>query len=221
MSDISKSDWAFILQEFENPFEESEVSFKPQSGQYAAYIDARTVANRLNQVVGPGNWSDTYTPVGMTEVKKVDVTPADAPKNAYNKPIKQYKYEEISQGGIMCSLTIFGVTKSDVGTASMSEPLKGAVSDALKRAAVKFGIGRYLYEIGMVSTKEEGALPDWALPGARDTADSLIWKVIHENPALASNPDVWTKIMSTYSPDLDMLSKKNIYKALKAILKGN
>ena len=50
-------------------------------------------------------------------------------------------------GGVECALTVMGVTKTDVGTPSDQDPVKGAYSDALKRAAVKFGIGRHLYDI--------------------------------------------------------------------------
>jgi hypothetical protein len=43
-------------------------------------------------------------------------------------------------------LTICGITKSNAGESDKEEePLKSAVSDALKRAAVMFGISRYLY----------------------------------------------------------------------------
>lgn len=49
--------------------------------------------------------------------------------------------------GIECSLTVKGVTRTDVGVPSNTEGLKGAYSDALKRAAVKHGIGRELYEL--------------------------------------------------------------------------
>ena len=50
-------------------------------------------------------------------------------------------------GGVECALTVLGVTKTDVGTPSDQDPVKGAYSDALKRAAVKFGVGRHLYDI--------------------------------------------------------------------------
>ncbi len=45
---------------------------------------------------------------------------------------------------VKCRLTVLGVTKEDVGE---GESLKAAFSDALKRAAVKFGVGRHLYRI--------------------------------------------------------------------------
>ena len=45
---------------------------------------------------------------------------------------------------VQCNLTVAGVTRSDVGDGGDA---KAAYSDALKRAAVKFGIGRYLYSL--------------------------------------------------------------------------
>ena len=48
---------------------------------------------------------------------------------------------------VKCRLTVLGVTKEDVGE---GESLKAAFSDALKRAAVKFGVGRHLYRMEKV-----------------------------------------------------------------------
>jgi hypothetical protein len=46
----------------------------------------------------------------------------------------------------ICELTILGVTKMDGAGDTSIEGEKGGLSDALKRSAVMFGIGRYLYE---------------------------------------------------------------------------
>lgn len=55
-------------------------------------------------------------------------------------------YRTAPSGGLECALTIFGVTRRDVGsTDNENEPEKSAYSDAFKRAAVKFGVGRFLY----------------------------------------------------------------------------
>lgn len=119
------------------PFPDDMVSWKPQvtttgrekrpimrNGQQVAgcvaHIDARAVMNRLDEAVGAGNWSDSYEIVDRTHV--------------------------------VCTLTVYGVSKTDVGEANtegFADPLKGAFSDALKRAAVKFGIARYLYDMEM------------------------------------------------------------------------
>jgi hypothetical protein len=90
-----------------------------------AYITARAVMDRLDYVLGPDNWQD--------------------------------RYEELPSGSVRCRLMIRfepegeWVEKSDVGGRS-EQPDEGdrdkaANSDALKRAAVKFGIGRYLYTL--------------------------------------------------------------------------
>lgn len=52
--------------------------------------------------------------------------------------------------GVQTMLTVNGVTRSDVGVPSNQDPVKGAYSDSLKRAAVHFGIGRELYELPQV-----------------------------------------------------------------------
>lgn len=105
------------------PFADDEVDFLPRgsaNGKARAlpYIDARSVMRRLDAVVGPGNWS--------------------------------FDFDLLSTTGKMVKgkLTVLGVTKFDAGESSdEGEPLKSAVSDALKRTAVHFGIGRYLYYV--------------------------------------------------------------------------
>jgi hypothetical protein len=75
------------------------------------------------------------------------------------------------------------ITKSDVGGPSEQpdggDRLKAAFSDALKRAAVKFGIGRYLYRLPQQwadydPQKRQFAgpprLPDWAMAKAAKAA---------------------------------------------------
>lgn len=84
-----------------------------------AYLDARNVMERLDEVCGPANWQD--------------------------------RYEETPKGRIICTLSIcidgYWVNKSDGAGDTDVEGDKGALSDALKRAAVKWGIGRYLYAL--------------------------------------------------------------------------
>ena len=56
-------------------------------------------------------------------------------------------YEVLEAGTVKCRLTVLGISKEDTG---IGEDLKAAFSDALKRAAVKFGVGRYLYDLPTV-----------------------------------------------------------------------
>ena len=61
-----------------------------------------------------------------------------------------YRVLDAASGAIECTLTIAGISKSDVGYPNRSggeEPLKAAYSDATKRAAVQWGIGRWLYAL--------------------------------------------------------------------------
>jgi len=83
-----------------------------------AYIDARDVQNRLDEVVGPFNWKDRFEFHGARTICYIAIRFGD---------------EWIEKGD--------GAGDSDV------EAEKGAISDALKRAAVKWGIGRYLYDM--------------------------------------------------------------------------
>lgn len=84
-----------------------------------AYIDARDVMDRLDGVVGPQNWQSRYT--------------------------------ETTSGRVICELSILvngeWITKSDGAGDTQVEREKGAISDAFKRAAVHWGIGRYLYSM--------------------------------------------------------------------------
>ncbi len=110
------------------PFDPREVKFKPAvvSGQRAlalAYVDARVIQDRLDDVLGVAGWQD--------------------------------EYECLPDGSVVCRLRLrLGdewITKMDVGGPSEQpdegDRRKAAFSDALKRAAVKFGIGRYLYRL--------------------------------------------------------------------------
>ena len=53
---------------------------------------------------------------------------------------------------VECTLTVCGACRADVGYSNApdsedeTEPAKAAYSDALKRAAVGFGVGRWLYD---------------------------------------------------------------------------
>jgi len=83
-----------------------------------AYIDARDVMNLLDKVVGACNWQDDYRVV----------------------------HGQLFAGiGIKCGND--WVWKWDTGTESQTEKEKGIVSDSFKRAAVKWGVGRFLYDL--------------------------------------------------------------------------
>lgn len=136
------------------PFPIDDLQFRPgaTSGNRAlalCYVDARSVQDRLDAVLGIDGWRDDY--------------------------------QVLPSGSVVCKLSarIGGewLSKTDVGSPSeqpdCGDQLKAAFSDALKRAAVKFGIGRYLYSLPgqwvdydpkKKQLVSRPSLPAWAVP---------------------------------------------------------
>lgn len=104
-------------------------NYDKTSGTCVAYIDARNAMDLLDKVCGPENWQDKYEVVGDRFVCSVGV-----------KPDSEW------------------VWKSDTGTRADFEAEKSEFSDAFKRACVKWGIGRFLYDMDIrrVKCKPEG-----------------------------------------------------------------
>ena len=117
------------LQDF---FAEEDVEWKPiavskKTGKAlaAAYITNRAIMDRLDEVCGPENWQNEYKPG--------------------------------PGGGVICGLSVrvgdpgspgYGwVTKWDGAENTDVEAVKGGLSSSMRRAAVQWGIGRYLYQI--------------------------------------------------------------------------
>lgn len=135
------------------PFESDEVKWKPQAtrGNRAlaiCYVDARTVMDRLDDVLGLGKWQTSYQTVQDGVICRLRVWVGSE-----------------------------WVTHEDVGSFSEQpddgDKLKSAFSDSLKRAAVHLGVGRYLYRlphqwVDWDPEKKQFVrpprLPDWALP---------------------------------------------------------
>jgi hypothetical protein len=59
------------------------------------------------------------------------------------------EYETVP-GGLLCKLTVDGISRIDIGT-GYANNAKGLRSDSFKRAAVKFGVGVSLYAIPSVA----------------------------------------------------------------------
>lgn len=116
-----------LFDELCRPFAAEEIDWRVGSvnkektkGMALAYMDARAVMDRLDGVCGPDGWQCNYTP-GVN-------------------------------GSIVCNLGVrmpdgTWIWKADGAGATDVEGEKGMLSDALKRAAVRWGVGRYLYEM--------------------------------------------------------------------------
>ena len=130
--------------------------------------------------------------------------------------------------GIRCTLTVNGVSREDVGTASNTEPLKGAFSDALKRAAVHFGIGRELYDLPAIGVecnvgangkvKSPKALPVWN--GTRWTIDQRVGFVRydHEPAPPAPQQDGRAERQETSAPQSSQPEPRTRGEAQQAIV---
>ena len=91
------------------------------------YVTNRAIQNRLDESVGPENWYNEYKPWHGTGKKEAQ----------------------------LCGITIYFegrgfITKWDGAEDSDIEPVKGGLSDSMKRAAVQWGVGRVLYNMDTV-----------------------------------------------------------------------
>jgi len=155
------------LEDLGIPFPEEDIEWrvaeagKSPKGIWAkvlAYVTNRAIMDRLDAVCGSENWKNEFV----------------------TGP----------QGGVLCGLSIRvnneWITKWDGCENSEIEPVKGGLSGAMKRAAVHWKIGRYLYglDIGWANVCKDGkhygrlpkdkggdafyweapVLPPWALP---------------------------------------------------------
>lgn len=140
-----------LQQKLECPFPASAVSWrigrKSKDGKSAillAYIDARDVMERLDRACGFENW--------------------------------QCRYNLADSGVLICELGLRvdgeWLWRANGAGDTHVEAEKGKCSDAFKRAAVVWGIGRYLYGLSTprVNIDQWGhwetnpPLPDWATP---------------------------------------------------------
>ena len=151
-----------IKQQLERPFDAHRIHWRVGATTRdktkcipLAYIDARDVMQRLDAIVGEYNW--------------------------------QCEYPLADSGLLICKLGIYfddrkeWIWKSNGAGDTHVEAEKGKCSDAFKRAAVLWGIGRYLYALPNQWVKMENnripkailislgeTLPVWATPEGYD-----------------------------------------------------
>ncbi|CNF27824.1 DNA damage response protein A [Yersinia nurmii] len=156
------------LNKLDEPFPATDIEWRVQScgvtnngkpwAMVLAYVTNRAIMKRLDEVCSKARWRNEFLP---------------APDS-----------------GVMCGLSIKvddeWITKWDAAENTQVEAVKGGMSGAMKRAAVQWGIGRYLYSLeegfadvslekrngwNRASTKDKKiiywtppVLPAWALP---------------------------------------------------------
>ena len=117
-----------LLNNLRIPFPEKDIEWRIQQtgmarglpwGVVLAYVTNRAIMDRLDEVVGPENWTNDFT--------------------------------QSPNGGVLCTLGVRiedgWVYKTDGADNTEIERVKGGLSNAMKRAGVQWGIGRYLYKL--------------------------------------------------------------------------
>ncbi|MFE7064207.1 Rad52/Rad22 family DNA repair protein [Sutcliffiella sp. NPDC057660] len=162
-----------VTEKLKEPFSAQDIewrvqrSFKNNNSMKAIvvpYVQNRAIMQRLDDIFGPFGWENDFKEI---------------------------------HSGVLCGISIWvngqKITKWDGADLTNIEATKGAISGSMKRAAVQFGIGRYLYNLTEVwvdvysirsNQKDENyindkknnvtgywknpQLPAWALPGGKD-----------------------------------------------------
>ena len=121
------------------------------------YVDARMVQDRLDEVVGAGNWQ--FETRSMNSVNRQGNT-----------------FTIIGRLGI--KINDEWIWKEDGAENSDIEAAKGGISDAFKRAAVQWGIGRYLYNASDYSTWAEVKSNDFNIyQDNKRLLDTVAWRL--------------------------------------------
>jgi hypothetical protein len=105
------------------------------SAPAAAFLDARDVMDRLDAVCGADGWQCRYSHAGEKTVCDIGLRIS---KIYERKTVDGICYKETAGEWLW---------KADGAGDTAYEAEKGALSSAFKRAAVRWGIGRYLYHV--------------------------------------------------------------------------
>ena len=155
---MSQKDARTIQAELAKPFAAEDLEWRLQrtfevqgrmTGIAVPYVTNRAIMNRLDSVVGPQNWYNQYQPWHTAGKKEAQI----------------------------CGISIYFegrgfITKWDGAEDSDVEPIKGGLSDSMKRAAVQWGIGRVLYNMDTVCVDVEQWGKSWVIKkGARAKLD--------------------------------------------------
>ena len=143
---MNQKDPRQIQAELAMPFAPEDLEWRLQKvveakelGIAVPYVTNRAIMGRLDDVIGPENWYNDFKPWHGANGKEAQ----------------------------LCGISIrYGdgfITKWDGAEDSDIEPVKGGLSDSMKRAAVQWGIGRVLYNMGTVLVEVEQRGKSWSI----------------------------------------------------------
>lgn len=145
---MEQKDARTIQRELAQPFAPEDLEWRLQRtiesqmrGIAVSYVTNRAIQARLDDVVGVDGWYNEYKPWHKAGQKEAQI----------------------------CGISIYFpekgfITKWDGAEDSDIEPVKGGLSDSMKRAAVQWGIGRVLYSMDVVWVNIEKQGRSWIIP---------------------------------------------------------
>lgn len=165
------------LKDLSNPFPPEDVEWfigvtnkDKTQGMAIPFITNRAVQDRLDEVCGIEGWRNEYKSLGDRDIIGA------------NGELTAKKSSQLCGISVWSEIRKEWITKWDGAEESDIEAIKGSLSSAMKRAAVQFGIGRYLYKLESpwVAIEQRGRsyvmkadqkiiMPPWAMPGASGT----------------------------------------------------
>lgn len=189
------------LSKLSNPIQPSEIEWrvitKPKEGKItiAPYIDLRCVMRRLDEEFGPMGWSSSISITNDYLIAEIKV---------YSDGVFVSK-----QDGVKIALS---------GENDNIDPIKTAVSDALKRVAVQYGLSRDLYEYPIIQVQTiDKYLPYWAKQKLGELVKAIIKGEFKKDFILISQDAPVTtsvKLTTNSKPELDGLKFANMLAAI-------
>ena len=199
-----------LMQRLSAPFAPEAVHWKAQrldaQGKRALavpYLDAREVAQRLDEVAGPLGWQVTHLMVGHQLVTGIGICNPQAGGWTW-----KWDRGFVGRAGNDDEKEPCEAGASRRAEDEATSP-KGTLSDGLKRAAVLWGVGRYLYRVPRAwvdydsktrSLLQTPRLPAWAQPAKEDDRPRKSPEAPHA-PSAAGTPEPHAE--SAPSPQVD------------------
>ncbi len=160
-------------------------------GMALCYVDARVVMDRLDAVCGVDGWQCNYTPAGTT---------------------------------MICNLGIrIGaewIWKADGAGQTDFEAEKGGLSDAFKRSAARWGIGRFLYDVGtpwveLIEERGKHVISDAGKTKLNEVYEKAAQRVGWGNPAeIAVYKLLLREVQETVKQPADVLAFRERHKGM-------
>lgn len=151
---------------------------------FVPFIDSRTIMGRLDRVCGPENWKVEYTQVdarGIEVPLPESIWKAEIERERQNNQNQNRREKPVLpiRGGFLCTLYIRHngewIGKTDGADTTDIEAFKGSLTQGIRRAAVMWGISRYVHAIsgqflafqyvnGKPTPTQVPVIPEWAIP---------------------------------------------------------